>query len=113
VTSSFAERESTYRTIIEPAKHKVVVPLYGYSICFGRAVGFEVVAAILESHSVLAFKLFMVPLGNFCVCEQSVVATSEAGLQTLSHVVVEREVGAEGVVRVLPVAVLWFVDCLR
>jgi hypothetical protein len=107
------EKQSTYRTIIEPPKHKVIIPLYSYSVCLRCAVGFEVVTAVLECHSVFSFELFVVPLCDFCVCEQSVVATSEASLQTLSHVVVEREVGAEGVVRVLPVAVLWFVDCLR
>jgi len=54
----------------------------------------------------------MVPLRNFGVCEQSVVAASEASLHTLSNIVVKRKVCAEGVVRVLPIAILRFVDRL-
>ena len=54
----------------------------------------------------------MVPLRDFSVCEQSVVAACEASLDTLSDIVVERKVSAEGVIRVLPVAVLRFVDRL-
>jgi hypothetical protein len=61
---------------------------------------------------VFAFELLVVPLRDFSVCEQSVVATGEASLHALSDVVVERKVGTEGVVRVLPIAVLGFVDRL-
>lgn len=46
------------------------------------------------------------------MCKQRVVATSEASLDTLGDIVVEWQVGAEGVIRVLPVAVLGFVDRL-
>ena len=59
-----------------------------------------------------AFELLMVPLGDFSVCEQSVVAAREASLHTLSDIVVKWEVSSERVVRVLPVAILRFVDRL-
>jgi hypothetical protein len=88
----------TYRAVVEPSEDEVVVPLYGYGICVGCAVGFEVVTAVLERHAVFALELLVVPLGDFRMCKQSVVATSEASLQALSDVVVEREVGSEGVV---------------
>jgi hypothetical protein len=61
---------------------------------------------------VLALELFVVPLCDFGVCEQGVVATGEASLQALSDIVVERKIGAEGIVRVLPIAILRFVDGL-
>ena len=60
-----------------------------------------------------ALELFVVPLRDFSVCKQGVVAAGEASLHTLRDIVVEREVGAEGVVRVLPVAILRFVDRLK
>jgi hypothetical protein len=54
----------------------------------------------------------VVPLGDFGVCKQRVVATSEASLHALGDIVVERKISAEGVVRVLPVTILRFVDRL-
>lgn len=104
---------SAYRAIVEPPKHEVVVPLNRHRVCLRCAVGFEVVAAVLERDAMFAFELFVVPLCDFGVCEQRVVAAGEASLHTLSDVVVERKVGAEGVVRVLPVAVLRLIDRLR
>ena len=59
-----------------------------------------------------AFELLMVPLGDFGVCEQGVVAAGEASFHALGDVVVEWEVGSERVVRVLPVTVLRLVDRL-
>lgn len=102
----------TYGAIVEPPKDEVVVPLNRHGVCFRCAVGFEVVAAVLERDTVSALELLVVPLRDFGVCEQGVVATGEASLHTLSDIVVERKVSAKGVVRVLPVAVLRFVDRL-
>ena len=105
-------RDDTHGTVIEPSEHKVVAPLHGLGIGFGSAVGLEVVAAVLEGDSASALELFMVPLCDFGVCEQGVMAAGETSLHTLSNIVVERKVSAEGVVGVLPVAVLRFVDRL-
>lgn len=60
-----------------------------------------------------AFELFVVPLRDFGVRKQSVVAAGEASLQTLRDIVVKREVSSEGIVRVLPVAILRLVDRLK
>ena len=54
----------------------------------------------------------MVPLCDFGVGEESVVAAREASFHTLGDIVVKRKVGSKWVVRVLPVAVLWLVDGL-
>jgi hypothetical protein len=104
--------DGTYRTVVEPSEHKVVAPLHGLGIGFRGAIGFEVVAAVLESDSASAFELFMIPLGDFGVGEKGVVSTSKASFHTLGDVVVERQVCAERVRGVLPVAVLRLVDCL-
>ena len=106
------ENYSTHRAMVKPPKDKVVVPLNRHGVCFRCAVGFEVVAAVFERDTVFALELLMVPLRDFGVCKQSVVATGEASLNTLSDVVVKRKVSSEGVVRVLPVAILRFVDRL-
>lgn len=105
--------KTTHRTVVEPTKHKVIVPLYRNGVCFGRTVGFEVVAAVLEGDSTPSFELFVVPLRNLCMSEQGVVAASKTSLHALSNVVVKWKVGAERVVGVLPVAVLRFVDGLH
>lgn len=82
------ENYSTYGAMVKPPKDKVIVPLDRYRVCLRCAVGFEVVTAVLESHAVSALELLMVPLCDFSVCKQSVVAAGEASLHTLSDVVV-------------------------
>lgn len=54
----------------------------------------------------------MVPLCDFGVCEKSVVPAGEAGLSSLGGIVVERQVRAERVIGVLPIAILRLVDRL-
>jgi hypothetical protein len=103
----------TYRTVVEPPEHEVVAPLHGLGVGFGSAVGLEVVAAVLEGDSTSAFELFVVPLGDFGVGEKGVVSARKASVHTLGDVVVERQVCAEWVRGVLPVAVLRLVDCLK
>lgn len=110
---SHQSRIMTHRTVVEPTKHKVIIPLHCDDICLRRTVGFKVVAAVLEGDSASSFELFMVPLRDLCMCEQGVVAASETSLHTLGNIVVKWKIGAEGVVGVLPVAVLRFVDCLH
>jgi hypothetical protein len=105
-------RDDTYRTVIEPSEHKVVAPLHGLGIGFGSAVGFEVVAAVLEGDSASALEFFVVPLGDFGVGEECVVSASETSFHTLGDIVVEWQVCTEWVGGVLPVAILGFVDCL-
>lgn len=104
--------DDTYRTVVEPSEHKVVAPLHGLGIGFGSAVGFEVVAAVLEGDSASALEFFVVPLGDFGVGEECVVSASKTSFHTLGDIVVEWQVCAEWVGGVLPVAILGFVDCL-
>jgi hypothetical protein len=54
----------------------------------------------------------VVPLCDFGVREQRVVATGEASLQTLRDIIVEWKVCTKGIIRVLPVAILRLVDRL-
>jgi hypothetical protein len=103
----------TYRAVVEPSEHKVVASLHGLGIGFGSAVGFEVVAAVFKGDSASAFELFVVPLGDFGVGKKGVVSAGKASFHTLGDVVVERQVCAERVRGVLPVAVLRLVDRLK
>jgi hypothetical protein len=86
--------------------------LHGLGIGFGRAVGLEIVAAVLERHSIFALEFFVVPFRDFGMSEKRVVSASEAGFHALGDVIVERQVCAERVGGVLPVAVLRLVDGL-
>lgn len=74
--------------MVEPSEHEVVAPLNGLGIGFGRAVRLEIVAAVLECHSILALELFVVPFGHLGMREKRVVSAGEASFHALSDVVV-------------------------
>jgi hypothetical protein len=80
--------DDAHRTVVEPSKHEIVAPLHGLGISFRGAVGLEVVAAVLEGHSIFALEFFVVPFRDFGVSEKRVVAASEAGFHALGDVVV-------------------------
>jgi hypothetical protein len=96
--------------MVEPAEHEVVVPLHCYRICLGRAVGCEVVPAVLERDASATFELLVIPLCDLGVCEECIVTAGEPGSQPARDVVVCGIIFTGRVGCILPVTVLRFVD---
>lgn len=94
----------------EPADAEVEVALAGFFVAGRGAVGFVVVARVLECDSVPAFEFVVVPLCNLGVRKERVMAAEEAGFDAAGDVVGGWIVLPGWVARILPVAVLGLVD---
>lgn len=88
----------TYRTVVEPPKHEVIIPLHRHSISFGSTVGLEVIAAVLESNPSPAFELFMIPFSDLSMRKKRMMTARKPRLHALRHIVIKRQVSPKGII---------------